>query len=241
MDKKEFLSIIQDIISDASLEDMKKIMISIAESLPSSAYEKVKCILMDFANKLEEDSKDLESLKQEIIRDFKDIENGDICLQCYSYGSGTYSYYGEDLDYFYYPSDSLNKILIKTYNYVVQAILHKKYSDALEIFELFLYTDYICEEIGDPEYDDSDEVYDTFETEIDKAKKQLPFDFDELLLYAIYAVIMKNSQDRNQKIYEYMEHGNVMIEEVKNLGIEKIPNFDQFYDEWLDFLKKAKK
>ena len=85
----------------------------------------------------------------------------------------------------------LNEILNKTYNYIKDAVWHKKYSDVIEIFDLLLFTEYVCEEVGNPEYDDFDEVYDSFKRNLNDFKDLLDFDFNELLLYAIYSVIIK--------------------------------------------------
>lgn len=119
--------------------------------------------------------------------------------------------------------------------------MHKKYSDAIEIVDLLLFAEYICEEVGNPEYDNSNEVYDTFERNIEDFKDSLDFDFNELLLYAIYSVIMSNCYNKNEKIFNYIKYRNINITQVKNIGIEEINNFDKFYDEWIEFLDKKDK
>lgn len=238
MKREEFIKQIEKNIEDMSLENAKQVIIQLGSKIPSSLFETMMCIIKNLNGNIEE--YDIDILKSEIYSDFKEIENGNIYFKCYSYGTGTYSYYDEDLAYSYFPTAELNKILNKTYDFIVKAVLHKKYADAIEIFDLFLYTDYSCDEVGNPDYDNSDEVYDTFERSIDDVKESLDFDFNKLLLYAIYSVIIGNYSNKKEKIYEYTKHGKINIENVKTIGIEEIKNFDKFYQEWLEFIDNKK-
>lgn len=189
--EEKFMRQIEENIETLSLEKMKSLVIELSKVIPSSFRQHLLCIIKNLNNNLVEDNDVLDKMKEEICSDFKEIENGNICLRCYSYETGVYSYYDADLDFEYLITRELNEILNKTYNYIKDAVWHKKYSDVIEIFDLLLFTEYVCEEVGNPEYDDFDEVYDSFKRNLNDFKDLLDFDFNELLLYAIYSVIIK--------------------------------------------------
>ena len=69
--------------------------------------------------------------------------------------------------------------------------------------------------------------------------KNLDFNIDTVLLYAIYAVIMGDIEDKFKKIDCYIKGKNIDIRDCKNLGIEEIPNLDKFYEEWLKYKNKS--
>lgn len=234
MRKEDFIKIINVNIADMSLEDLKRLVVQLANKIPNSLYETTICLTNIINGNLDNELVKMNQIKNEIYSDFKKIESGDICFRCYSYETGTYSYYDADLDYYFYLSDELEVVLNKVYNYIKKAVFFKKYSDAIEICDLLLYTDYWCEEVGNPEYDDTNEVYDTFETNIDSSKYS---DLNEILQCAIYSIIVGNYANKNEKIYEYKKYGNINLKDIKEIGLEEIKNFDKFYEQWLEFLK----
>lgn len=240
MDKKEFIKQVKENIEDISLEDMKNIIIKFSNKIPSSLWKVMLSIIKDVNGTLKMSLEEIDLLKKEIYDKFDEIKNGEVCFNCYSYETGTYSYYEEDLDYHYYPTNEMDNILNRTYEVAVSFVLHKEYLHAIEMFNLILYTDYSCEEVGNPEFDNSDEVYDTFDINIKDARESLDFNLDTLYYYVIYSIIRGNTANKKEKIYEYIGSKNLDIRNVINIGIEEINNFDKFYEEWLDFLSKKK-
>jgi len=169
---------------------------------------------------------------------FKEIETGNICFRCYAIETGYYSYYEEEYDYHYYPIKEMDVVLNETYEFGKKLIYYKKYLEAIRIFDLILYSKYTCEEVGNPEYDDSDDVYDYFDIDLETVKHNLDFDIKDVCLYSIYAVLACNNQNKNEKIYKYLKQTNpVSIEDALSLGIEEIKDMDNFYKDWIKFLE----
>lgn len=104
---------------------------------------------------------------------------------------------------------------------------------------MIIYTDYTCEEIGDPEYDDSDEVYDSYNVDFGLIKHDLGIDLNKLCLYAVYSLIMCNKANKFERMLEYTKicH-NINLKDVKNIGIEKINDFEKNYDKWLKYIEE---
>ncbi len=120
-------------------------------------------------------------------------------------------------------------------------MLYKEYDKVITIFESIINTDYTCEEVGDPEYDDPNNIYSIYEIDINTIKDDLGIDLKSACLYAIYSVLMSNKKDKFEKIWNYVSIcKNVNIKDVKNIGIEKIKNFDEFYVDWKKYLEDKK-
>lgn len=118
MNKEKFIQQIEENLEGISLEKMKSLIIELGKKIPNPPYQLILCIIKNLNNSLDEDNDILDKMKQEIYSNFKEIENGNICLRCHSYEAGTYSYYDADLDYEYWPTGELNEILNKTFNYI---------------------------------------------------------------------------------------------------------------------------
>jgi len=99
MDKKEFIKQVKENIEDISLEDMKNIIIKFSNKIPSSLWKVMLSIIKDVNGTLKMSLEEIDLLKKEIYDKFDEIKNGEVCFNCYSYETGTYSYYEEDLDY----------------------------------------------------------------------------------------------------------------------------------------------
>lgn len=84
-------------------------------------------------------------------------------------------------------------------------VCYQEYSKAIEIFDLILYLEYCVEGVGNPEYDNTNDVYDTFYISLKTAVTALDFDFDYICLYGIYAVLKGNYINKNEKIYNYLK------------------------------------
>ena len=233
--KKEFLETINKIITSISLEDSKKIIYELVSKIDPSDYEMTLCIIDHIIGKQEKEDDLLKELS--IIKDaFTKIENGDICIRCYEENSYDYSPFGED--YYFYPSNELNNILNNSYELGKRLVYHKKYDKAIEIFDLILYTNYQCEEVGNPEYTDYDEVLDTFESDLFNIRNSLDFDLDKVYLYAIYSVLIGQYTNKCERIYNYLKDCVYLtIQDAIDLGIEKINNIDVFYEEFRNYLK----
>ena len=130
-------------------------------------------------------------------------------------------------------------MLDKTYEFGKTLIYHKEYAKAIEMFDLILFTNYSCEEVGNPEYDDSGDMHDTFKVDITDLKDSLDFDLDYACLYGIYAVLASNYPNKCQKVYKYLKkcsHHN--LEDALDLGIETITNIEKFKNEYQTYLNK---
>ena len=135
----------------------------------------------------------------------------------------------------------MNELLNRMYELIHKLIFSKNYKDTLNIVDLLLYSDYTCEEISDPEYSDSDEVIDTFDMDIFALQDNLDFYINTVILYAIYAIIMGDIEEKYKKIDSYINDRNIDIRECQNLGIEEVSNLDKIYDDWLKYKKINKK
>ena len=241
MDKENFEIELSKELENLSISEIKDLIKELIDILPANYYEYIICKIKNFkGEKIKLDDDTLNEYNK-ILDDYKKIEDGEICFQSYSYETGTYSYYDADVDYVYYPSSELEFVLDNTYDLIRKLILYKEYSKVITLFEAIINTSYTCEEVGNPEYDDSDLVYDTYEVSFNNIKNDLGINLDEACLYAIYSLIMCNKPDIFEKIWNYIEicH-NVDIRDVLNVGIEKINNFDEFYNKWLNYIEEKK-
>lgn len=240
MEKEEFLKEINNNIKNISLEESKNIIIEICKDMSEEYYYKVLCKIKNIKNTLEEPFTTIQNDIDKVYDDFKKVKEGDVVFRCYAINTGYYSPFGDDYDYYFYPTYEMNKILNRAYNLSLRLVFTKNYKEVLKIVDLILDTEYICEEISDPEYSDYEEVIDTFDTDIFSVKDNLDFYLDVLILYAVYAIIMSDEKDKFNKIDKYIKQKDIDIRKCKDLGIEEIPDFDKFYNEWLKYKKGEK-
>lgn len=240
MTQEEFIEKLTTNINDLSKEEIYETISIIAKAIPKSKYEKILCTIQNKKGALKIDEDKLDKEMEEIKIAYDQIKDGNICFECYAYQNGFCGMGGEEYDYNYYLTTNIANILDKAYEFGKSLIYQKQYSKALEIFNLILFTNYYCNEVSDPEYDDTDEIYDTFEVEITDLSHLLDFDLDYVCLYGIYATIISyNKQDKYSKIYKYLSlctHHS--LKDALNLGIEKIDNLNLFYTEWISYLEK---
>lgn len=239
MNKDEFLKEVNNNINNMSLEDLKIVVMEMSKDIPSEYYYKILCRIRNLKNDLNISSNDIEKEIAEIYSDFKKVQDGDIVFRCYAIETGYYSAFGEEYDYIYYPTNEMDELLNRLYDSIPKLIFSKNYKEALKIIDLMLYSDYYCEETSNPEYGDPNEVIDTFDMDLSSLEENLDFNIDTVLLYAIYAVIMGDIEDKFKKIDCYIKGKNIDIRDCKNLGIEEIPNLDKFYEEWLKYKNKS--
>lgn len=240
MDKKAFINRINNIVKNLSVNETRMIIEELLDFIPHRLYEKCICKI---ENELGLNSVNILQLEQEIkeVRDyFKKINSSEICFRCYSYNTGNYGFYGEE-DYEYYTTPEMAKSLDIAYNLGRKLVYYKEYAKAIEVFDLILYSEYCVEEVGNPEYDDTEDVYDTFYIDLSSAKTALDFDYDYVCLFCIYAVLMGNYKNQNEKIYNYLKQcSHSDLEKALNLGIEKIKLTESFYKRWNKFLESKK-
>lgn len=239
MDKEDFIIELNKELENLSTKEIKNLMNEFVSRLPSNYYEYIICKIKNFKGEKYKIDEDYLKEYDRILALFDKIENGEICFKSYSYETGTYSYYDADVDYVYYPSCELKEILIDTYKLIEKLVLYKEYSKVITLFECVINTNYVCEEVGNPEYDDSDETYDTYEVNFNDIKNSFEIDLNQACIYAIYSLIMCNKSDKFKKILNYTKIcTNIDVRNVLNVGIEKINNFDGFYNEWLKYSEK---
>lgn len=235
MNENDFIKEINKNMDGASINELKTIIMKICKDIPIENYYKILCRInnIDNDNKLLDD--DIKEELDEICNDFEKVQDGEIVFKCYAIETGYYSVFGEDYDYYYYPTNEMNNILNRMYDLIRKLIFSKDYMEALNIIDLMLYSDYTCEEISNPEYSDDDEVIDIFDMDIDSLKENLNFDINTVILYAVYAIIMSNTSNKFKKIDGYIKDKHIDIRDCQNLGIEEVPNLDTIYDEWLKY------
>lgn len=152
MDKKMYLEELNDLINEISLIESKEIIRLIALEIPEGKREKVICLIENMKKELTVDEDFIEQRMESLMSDFEDIKEGDICFECYSEESGEYGVFGDIYDYYYYSTKEMDGILEDAYDFIKELIFHKEYSKAIQILDLVLFTDYSCEERGNPEY-----------------------------------------------------------------------------------------
>ncbi len=241
MNEENFKKELSKELDNLSTVKIKNLINKLVDKLPTNYYEYLICKIKYLKGEKYNIDDNLLKEYNRILNDFKKVEDGEICFKSYSYETGTYSYYDSDVDYEYYPSRALEEILIDTYELIKKLVLYREYGKAITLFELIINTNYTCEEVGNPEYDDSNEVYDTYEVSFALIKNNLGIDLNETCLYAIYSQIMNNKSDKFEKIWNYIKIcRSIDINEVLNIGIEEIENFDKFYSEWTKFEEEKK-
>ena len=231
LNKNEIKQIINQTPSD-NFEEITNILI---DEIPACHYEKIICKIKDITGTLKIDEKSLKETEDYIKNAFKEIEEGNICFNCYSYPNGSYSYYDEDYDIHYYSNKEMNEILDKTFEFGKSLIYHKEYHKAIEIFEKILNAKYFCEEVIGPEYAESGEVIDTFEKYIENLNDSLDFDLNIVKLFIVYGFLVKKNYNNFQKIYDYLSYYH--LNDLLKLGIEEIKDIDLFLKKWIQFLK----
>lgn len=239
MNKNEFKIALMDELKELSNNEIDELINILIDDLTKDYYEYLLCKIKNFKNENCEIDEETISQYNDILDDFRKISNGEICFRSYAYETGTYSYYDADVDYVYYTTSELQYVFDESYKLIKKLILYKEYSKIITLFESIIYTNYTCEEVGNPEYDDSNEVYDTYEVDFNLVKNDLEIDLNKLCLYAIYSLIMCNKSDKFEKIFKYTKiFHSINMKEVENVGIEKIKDFDKFYTEWAKYLKE---
>lgn len=235
MNEKVFIDEIDKSIYDAPTDELKSIIMEICKDIPKENYYKTLCRIKNIKNNDMFLIDDIRKEVDEIYKDFKKVQNGDIVFRCYAEETGYYSAFGEDYDYYYYPTNEMDSMLNRMYSLIRELVFSKAYMESLKIIDLMLYSDYTCEEISNPEYSDNDEVIDTFDMNIDSLKEKLDFDINTVILYAVYAIIMSNTSDKFKKMDSYIKDKDIDIRNCQNFGIEEVKNLDKFYDEWLKY------
>lgn len=237
MNKDEFLKEIKQNIENMSLDESRKIIVEICKDITEENYYKTLYKIKNVNDSLnisfEEIKDDIDKIYNELMK----IQNGEIVSKCYEIKTGYYSMFDDDSDYYFYLTKEMNDVLNKLYNLILKLIFSKNYEYVLKIIDLMLYSNYICEEISNPEYCDYDEVIDTFDIDIFSLKNQLDFDLDNVILYGVYACIMNDEKDKFEKIDKYLNNREIDIRKCQNLGIEKIPNIEKIYSDWLNYKK----
>lgn len=111
-----------------------------------------------------------------------------------------------------------------------QFIYYKKYDKAIKICDLILYSNYKGRRIYVDDDFKSDDYEDVKLYEID----DLSIDIKDVYLSKIYSLIMLNSD--NNQIFECVNEGRVKIEDVLDIGIEKIDK-KSFIKKWDEYIK----
>lgn len=231
LNKNEIKQVINQTPSD-KFEEITNILI---DEIPVCHYEKIICKIKNINGTLKIDKKSQKETEDYITNAFKEIEEGNICFNCYSYQNGSYSYYSEDYDIHYYSNEEMDEILDKTFEFGKSLIYHKEYHKAIEIFEKILNAKYFCEEVIGPEYAEHGEVIDSFETDIENLNDSLNFDLNIVKLFIVYGLLVTKIYDNYQKIYDYLSYYH--LNDSLKLGIEEIKDIDLFLKKWIQFLK----
>ena len=234
MNESDFINEINKNIDGVSIDELKTIILDV----PKENYFKTLCRIKNIKSNEKILIYNIKEELDEVCKDFKMVQDGEIVFNCYAVETGYYSAFGEDYDYHYYPTNEMDNILNRMYDLIRKLIFSKNYIEAINIIDLMLYTDYTCEEISNPEYSDDDEVIDTFDIDIDSLKENLDFDINIVILFAVYAIIMGNIKDKFKKIDGYIKDKRIDIRNCKNLGIEEVPDLEEIYKEWLKYKNK---
>lgn len=239
MNKQEFQEELFKNLKKLNDSQAGEIISILVDELPYTSYERLLCKIKNKNGTLKPNKEKFDKIQEEIQEGYKQIDSGEICFNCYSYSNDSYSYYEEDYDIYYYSNEEIDEVLDKTYEFGKTLIYHKEYAKAIEMFDLILFTNYSCEEVGNPEYDDSGDVYATFEVDITNLKDSLDFDLDYACLYGIYAVLASNYPNKCKKIYTYLKRcRGFNLEDALDLGIEPITNIEKFKNEYQTYLNK---
>lgn len=235
MKENEFINNIKEITKTKTKEELNDIIIKLCQIIPDNLYFKTICIIENMYNMTINKYPDSIENSTKIINWYKRINDGEIVFQCYGRPDGTYSYYDENYEYYYYATDEMNEVLNSTYNHIVKLIYSKKYKESLTFIDLLLNTVYPCEEISDPTYSDYEEIIDVYDTEIYNAKNSLDFDLERLICFSVYAVLMANLDNKFEQIKKIVKSKYYDIRKCENIGIESVPNIEKVYNDWLKY------
>lgn len=235
MNENDFIKEINEIVDGASIDGLKAIIKEICKDIPNGNYYKTLCRIKNIKNNDQILIDNIKEKLDEIRKDFKKVQDGEIVFECYAVETGYHSGFGEDYDYHYYPTNEMDHILNRMYDLIRKLIFSNNYMEALNIIDLMLYSDYTCEEISNPEYSDDEETVDTFDMDINSLKDNLDFDINIIILYAVYAILMSDTSDKFKQIDGYIKDKIIDIRDCQNLGIEEVPDLDEIYNEWLKY------
>ena len=237
MSQQEFINLLKDYLNQVSLSQKNKIIEIIGLEIPEDDYEKIICAIDNLKGTLKMNQSWFEQQKNDLANLYQQVQNEDIYFYCYAVPNGTYSYYDENEDIFYIATSDMNRFLCLGYEFAKKLIYYKEYVEALKILDLILFTSYTCNEIGNPEYDNSDSIYNTFNVNISDVRDELPFNLDDVCLYAIYAALLSEVNNKLEKVYKYLKLCRVYrLHDAYNLGIEPVKNIDAFYDSFINYL-----
>ena len=64
-----------------------------------------------------------------MCKDFKEVQDGEIVFKCYAVETGYYSAFGENYDYYYYPTNEMDSILNRMYDLIRKLMFSKNYME----------------------------------------------------------------------------------------------------------------
>lgn len=236
MNKEKFIREVNNKLENITLTEAKEIITNIIEKIPKDLYEKVICIIDNIKGDLDISNINGQEI-DEIINKIELINKGELSFKSYSYATGEYYYYEEEYEDVYSDPNDINQILTSAYNLGVTLVNKKEYELALKLFDAIIHANYQCDEMGNPDYDDSEEVYDTYDIDLIAVSDLLSFNLNNLYSYAIYATYFINNENKYYKIYSYLkECPKIKFEDSYNLGIEKMNNISDFYINFANYL-----
>ena len=131
MNKQEFKKELFNNLKELNDSQVGEIICSLVDELPCTSYERILCKIKNKNGTLKPDKDKFKKIETEIKSSYKRINNGEICFNCYSYPNGSYSYYEEDYDIYYYSNKEIDEVLDKTYEFGKTLIYHKEYAKAV--------------------------------------------------------------------------------------------------------------
>ena len=115
MNKQEFQEELFKNLKKLNDSQAGEIISILVDELPYTSYERLLCKIKNKNGTLKSDKEKFKKIETEIKNSYKQIDNGEICFNCYSYSNGSYSYYEEDYDIYYYSNEEIDEVLDKTY------------------------------------------------------------------------------------------------------------------------------
>ncbi len=241
MEKEQFIKEFNQELEGLNENELKEFINELVLNAKNSKYDYFLFKIKNFKN--EENPLDEKTIKEynNILKKFTKVENGEICLKSYSYWTGTYSYYDEDTEYVYYPSKELHLFLVNLGQLLEKLVLYKEYKKVIELFDRLYNTTFLCEEIGNPEYADNNDVIDSYDVEFQSVIDDLNIDTSKMCLLCIYSLIMTKDPNLYEKIFDYNRHFYIEFENLNTYGLTQIENYDEFYQGWLNYQKEHEK
>jgi len=232
MYKLDFLEALRKKIENKSVDELKEVVTYLAKQLPSGLYVEVLSWFELDEEKVEKVAKlETATLFAEIAKLHDAIEEGGYSFR-WHFDNYYHDYYDDDSDDELIDENGLGRTLGVLFQKVMKIAHNDQYAEAYELFnQLFSISVY------DDDYGNEITVEELFEHDL----ISIPY-VDTIYLHAHCVLMSKHGTERARALFNiisthYYNYEDFMLEDVMKIGAKPIPAEDEFYQEWINYLK----